>query len=641
MTYRPGYQPPWLGKSYASQVALGRLTRDESLALLESALPAGPLPPTAQQRIVARAEGVPLFIEELARAVVEGAADTPDSPVPDTIEGVLAARLNRLAQGDRDLLQVASVIGRDVSVPILEAVSHRPEAELLIDLARLQSAEFLHEVLTASGSMVTFKHALTHEVTYGSLQEPRRRRLHGDVAAAIARIAPQTVERRPEVLAYHHTQAGQAREAIGYWHQAGQRAIQGSANAEAVAHLTAGLSLLETLPASTRRTQQELGLRLTLMSAISALRGYGAPEVAESLARVRVLVDELGDAPELAPVRFGLWRFYLSRADFVTALEFADRVLAAGERQGDDGLRMAGHVAIGVCHFYLGAYGRAADHVERALALFHPSHGTAQLAVYGQHLGVAARAYLAWFLTVMGQFDRGAEEARLAIAMARDLGHPFSLALALAIVGMVDGERGDAEPLSRRGEELLSISRDQGFPFFAGTGLYFTGWAEFLSGERARSVALMRQGADTYRSVEYRAGLRLRAQLAAGLLEIGETDELRRTLDEALAQAHEARESAGVPELQRVRARMMHRQDPGDPAAATILRQAVALARDQGAWLHALRAATELVRSERRGRGPATGEASLREIYARFTDGFDLPDLRAARELLEPPSITR
>jgi predicted ATPase len=183
---------------------------------------------------------VPLFIEELTRAVVEGAADTPESPVPDTIEGVLAARLDRLAQGDRDLLQVASVIGRDFSVPILEAVSHRPEAELLIDLARLQSAEFLHEVLTASGSMVTFKHALTHEVTYGSLQEPRRRRLHGEVAAAIARIAPQTAERRPEVLAHHHTQAGQAQEAIGYWHLAGQRAIQGSANAEAVAHLSAG-----------------------------------------------------------------------------------------------------------------------------------------------------------------------------------------------------------------------------------------------------------------------------------------------------------------------------------------------------------------------------------------------------------------
>ena len=162
---------------------------------------AAPLP--VQQRIVARAEGVPLFIEELARAVVEGAADTPASPVPDTIEDVLAARLGRLSQGDRDLLQVASVIGRDVSVAILEAVSHRPEAELRIDLARLQSAEFLHEVLTASGSIVTFKHALTHEVTYGSLLEPRRRRLHGDVAAAIARIAPQTVERRPEVLAYH------------------------------------------------------------------------------------------------------------------------------------------------------------------------------------------------------------------------------------------------------------------------------------------------------------------------------------------------------------------------------------------------------------------------------------------------------
>ena len=633
-TYRLGYQPPWLGKSYASQLALGRLTRDESLAVLESVLPAGPLPPPTMERIIARAEGIPLFIEELARAVAEGVADTPDRPVPETIEGVLSARLDRLSEGDRGLLQVASVIGRIVSVPILEAVSHQPEAELLTALARLRSGEFVHEIPAAFGAMVMFKHSLTHEVTYRSLHEARRRRLHGDVAAAIGRLAPETAERRPEVLAYHYTQAGHAPEAIGYWHQAGQRAIQASATSEAITHLTTGLSLLETL-AGVRRTQHELGLRLTLITALGGPRGYGSPEVEESLARVRALVDELGDAPELTPVRFGLFRFYLSRAEILTALEFADHVLAAGERLGDDGLRSAGHVAVAVCRFYLGEYVRATEHIERSLALFLPSYGAHQLVTYGQHLGVGAHGYLAWFATVMGQFDRGAEEAEQAMAMAREVGHQFTLALALGTVGMVDGERGDAERLARRGEELLSVSREQGFQFFIAIGLYFTGWAALLTGDRARGVALMREGADVYRAAHQRVGLRLRAQLAEGLLEMGEIAEALRTIDEGLAQAERAREGAAVPELYRVRGRALDLRTPGDPAVEASLQHALSLARAQGAWLHALRAATELVRQQRRRGGPSVAEASLREIYGRFTDGFDLPDLRAARALLE------
>jgi len=633
-TYRPGHQPSWLGKSYASQLALGRLTRDESLSVLESVLPDGSLPAPARERIVERAEGVPLFIEELARAVVEGAADTPESPVPDTIEGVLAARLDRLGKDDRDLLQVASVIGRDVSVPILAAVSHRPEAELLIDLSRLESAEFLHKTAAGSGSTVTFKHVLTHQVTYQSLLDQRRRRLHGDVAAAILRLAPEIAERRPEMLADHYAQAGQAGDAIRYWHQAGQRAIQGSANAEAVAHLTAGLSLLDTLPAGARRTQQELGLRLSLMSALSA-RGYGAPEVAAAMARVRTLLDELGDSPDLAPVRFGLWRFYLSRAEIRTALEFAGAVLAEGDRQGDDALQMAGHVGVGVCRFYLGDYVRATEDLDRSLLRFHPSQGATQLAVYGQHLGVAAHGYLAWFLTVMGHTERGAEEARRALTTARELGHPFTLALALATSGMANGERGDAEGLAQRGEEIVNISREQGFAYFVGMGLYFTGWAAFLSGDRTRSVSVMREGADAYRAVQHRVGLRLRAQLADGLIEVGQTDEARRILDESLAQADEVGEGAGAPELFRVRGRLLLTLDPGDPAAADSVRRALAMAREQGAWLHALRAATDLVRIERRGSGRGASETSLREIYARFTDGFDLPELRAARALLD------
>lgn len=639
-TYRPGYQLSWLGKSYASQLALGRLTRDESLAVLESVLPAGPLPSTTVQRIIARAEGVPLFIEELVRAVVEGAADTPDSPVPDTIEGVVAARLDRLDEGDRGLLQVAAVIGRNASVPILEAVSHQPEGELHTALARLRSGEFLHEIPAAFGAMVTFKHALTHEATYRSLPEARRRRLHGEVAAAMRQLAPDTAERRPEVLAHHYTQAGQAPEAIGYWHQAGQRAIQGSANAEAITHLSTGLSLLETL-AGVRRTQQELGLRLTLVTALGGPRGYGSPEVEESLARVRALVDELGDAPELTPVRFGLFRFYLARAEIMTGLGFAGQVLEAGERAGDDALRSAGHVAVAICRFYLGEYARAMEHVERSLALFRPAYGAHQLVAYGQHLGVGAHGYLAWFATVMGQFDRGAEEAERAVTWARELGHQFTLALALGTVGMADGERGDVER-ARHGEELVTVSRAQGLQFFLAIGLYFTGWAAFLSGERARGVALMREGADVYRTSHQRVGVRLRAQLAEALHETGESGEALRVIDEGLAQADEAREGAAVPELHRVRGRVLDRQAPGDPAARASLRHALALARSQGAWLHVLRAATDLVHLERRQGGPSAAEATLREMYGRFTDGFDLPALRAARALLDagPASST-
>ena len=412
VTYRPGFTPPWTGRSYASQIALARLSKDESLAVLQTVVPGAVIAEDLAERIAGRAEGVPFFLEKLARATLEArptGGTTPDAAgaeMPETIEGVLVTRLQRLPADDLDVLQVAAVGGQDVRVPILAAAAGRSEAEIQPSLGRLQAAEFVRLVLDDLGVGYAFKHALTHEVAYRSVPEPRRKSLHAATAATLERLAPDIAERRPEILAHHFTEADRPDAALPYWLRAGQLAVQHSANVEAIAHLSRGLSLVNRLPVGQPWIQQELMLRLTLTRAQAAHHGYAADQVGTNLTRVRVIADELGESPDLMPVRYGLWLFYLSRAQLDAANELADRMLAAARRQPPGPLDVAANVAGGVSRFYLGDLVGARERLEQAVALHKPEYAPIQAAAYGQDLGVGGAGYLGWVLALAGEPDR-------------------------------------------------------------------------------------------------------------------------------------------------------------------------------------------------------------------------------------------
>jgi tetratricopeptide (TPR) repeat protein len=634
-TYRPGYRPPWLGRSYASQMGLDPLTPPDSLAVVHSVIPEQQLAPELAQMIVAHGEGVPFFLEELARAVAEHPDLRSDVMVPDTIQGVLEARLDRLPDAEKLLLQVASVIGKDVPVPLLQAVAAVPEADLRSSLARLQATEFVYLRRVSPAEEYTFKHALTHDAAYRSMLAEPRRGLHARAAAAIEGLYPDTRERQPELLARHYTNADLRPQAISCWQLAGQRAIRRSACAEAIAHLQAGLELLATLADTPARGPQELMLRLALGQAQVMAGGYGAPDVGRTLERAHELSQQVGDSPQVFPLLFGLWRFYLARADLPAALGLAEQLLTVAQRQGDPMLLTAGHVASAVPRFYRGELAPARVHLEQAFATYRTEHSAHQSVAYGQDLGVGALAFLGWTLGLLGYCDQGLATSARALELARTTAHPFSLALALLLSGWVRHLRGEVEAMAQLGEEELTLSREQAFPFFLAGGLDLTGAALVARGETEAGLERMREGARVYRAAGVEVGLAHLSHLAQVLLDTDHVEEALAVVADALARSPAGGERVYWAELYRIKGEALLRQNAPD-AAAACFRDAIALARQQGARVFELRAATSLVRLEHQG---TLARDALAACCAWFTEGLDLADVRAAQTLLTAPTF--
>ncbi len=632
LTYRPGYQPPWLGRSYATQMVLDHLSRADSLRVVHDVVPQEQLPAQLAETILGHADGVPFFLEELARAVAEHPDLRSEVRVPDTIQGVLTARLDRLPDDDRAVLQMASVIGKDVDLTLLAHVAELPDATLGRSLSHLQAAEFLHETVSGPTRAYTFKHALTQEVAYRSLLDDVQRGLHVRVAQAIERLMPDVRERQPELLAHHYTSGGRIAEAVTYWHRAGQRAFQRSAHIEAVAHLTKGLELVSALAEASERVPLELRLHMLLGAALAMTRGWGAPEVGATMDRARelceALADRVGESIEFFFVRWGLWRFYASRADLRAAQEIAGQLLRTMEHESDPDVSIGAHLAAGANAFYLGRFNEASAHFEQALSTYDPVRSRSQALRYGQDLGVGASAFLAWTLAILGDVDRACITAERAVWQARATQHPPTIGSAIYFAAQVHELCRDAATVRALGEELLAIAREQSFPLFSAFGMNLAGWARVASHEPAEGVPMMRLGAELFRSLGQRIGLAHRAHLAEALATVGQLDEAASVVAEAQQQAEETGEQAFVSELHRVHGEILMRR--GETEAATaVFAHAVEAATAQGAWLFALRGAAALARIAPRGL------ETLRPIVARFRPGLGLPDLLIARKLLE------
>jgi tetratricopeptide (TPR) repeat protein len=633
-TYRQGYQPPWLGKSYATQLVLRRLSAADSLKIVESIAPAGAVAAPVADALVAKAEGIPFFLEELVRTMADRPSGSALAAIPGTIQGVITARLDRLSRAERALLEAAGVLGREGPLSVLRTVSGLAEADFSSALTNLRAAEFLRETRVVPSPEYAFTHALTQEVAYRALSAERRRALHHEAAAAIEKLSPQTAERMPEIVAHHLTEAGIAAPAIGYWHQAGRLAIHRSANAEAVVHFTTALALLRAQPEDADRATQEVALLLGLVAALTATRGYAALEVEEPLARARALVEELGAAPQSFLLRWNLWRFYVSRAEYPTAEDLALHLFAAAEGQDDEAAILNACFAVGVTKFYLGEFESAREHLNRALGLYRGRPSQQQILTYGQDMGIAGRGFLAWTLAATGDLDGAAHEAETALTHARDLGHPFSLALVILASAEAYQLRRDASVVEALGRELLDLSREHSFRFFTAFGLMFTGWARAAAGDPRDGLAVMQQGADLFRSAGQRAGLAHRAHLAEILIAQGSLDEGLAVVRDALEQSASTGESAFVAELRRLRGEALRAQGRlGD--AEKSLREALDTAVRQGAWLFALRAAGDLVRlGAERGSAAMADLDALRDVVSHFSPALDSIDMRAARALL-------
>jgi predicted ATPase/DNA-binding winged helix-turn-helix (wHTH) protein/class 3 adenylate cyclase len=638
VTYRPGYRLPWLDKSYVTQVALAPLTPADSCQVVQAALRPTPVTETLVQAILARAVGNPFFLEELARAIGEhDATQWQPSEVPETVQAVLAARIDQLPILSKRLLQVAAVIGKDVLVPLLRAVAEGPEEELEEGLRRLQAAEFVDETGTVPDRVYTFRHVLVQEVAYQSLLAGARQQLHQRTAQVLAERFAVTVETQPELVAHHSTEAGLTEQGIVYWQRAGQQALQHSANPEAIRHLTRGLELLAMLPDTPARARQELDLQLALGPALMATKGQAAPEVERTYARAWALCQQVGETPQLFPTLRGLCRFYQSRGPLATARELGEQLYRLAQRATAPMPRLEAHDALASTLFLLGEYPAAQMHLEQGIALSDPAAQRAMVLSHGVAPGVRCLAMAANTQWCLGYPTQAVQRSQEALALAQALVHPQSLAYAQHIAVTVYHRRRDTPAVQVQAEALLTLATAQGLPLWVGHGTLWMGWALAMQGQHAVGLAEMHQGLVAVLDTGQTLSRPYQMVLLAGAAgHAGQVEEGLRWLDEALTVFAASGRGDMLTEAYRLQGELLLRQAIPDAAQAeACFQQALAVARRQQAKSWELRAAMSLSRLWQRQGKRDKALKLLAPIYGWFTEGFDAADLQEAKALLE------
>ena len=384
-TFRPDFRPPWTGRAHLSQVTVTRLSPSQAAAVLRQVADGKALPSEVVEQIVAKTDGVPLFVEELTKMVLESGllqerddryaltGPLPPLAIPTTLHDSLMARLDRLATV-KALAQLGATLGREFSYALLQAVSLWDEATLRRGLHQLVEAEFLYQRGVPPQATYLFKHALIQDAAYHSLLKRTRQQYHQRIARVLEAQFPAMAATQPELLAYHYTEASDWEQAVRYWQQAGTRAVQRSAHPEAVQHLTRGLQLLPLLPETLARAHQELDLHLTLGLALVATKGQAAPEVEQTYTRARALCAQVGDTPQLFPTLWGLQRFYRNRGALSAARELGEQLVQLAQYTADPAHNLEAHDAFGTTLFSLGEYAAARTHLEQAIALTGPDN---------------------------------------------------------------------------------------------------------------------------------------------------------------------------------------------------------------------------------------------------------------------------
>ncbi|HZN50259.1 MAG TPA: sigma 54-interacting transcriptional regulator [Methylomirabilota bacterium] len=628
-TYRAGYRPSWVEKSYTTQIALPSLSPEESQGLLDSVLPPDRLPQSLAPIILAKAEGNPFFLEELARAMSRD-ADARTITVPDTIEDVLMTRIHQLPAEARRLLQLASVCGREMSRPLLEEIWDEPH-DLEPHLRELVQREFVRLRTGPETTVCAFAHALTHEVAYRSLFDETRRRVHERVARALASRFPQVTETQPELLAHHYTNAGLAGPAVKHWLRAGQQARARSAYTEAISHLTQGLEGLTALPESRERTDLEIELQLALGSSLGAIKSFGSPGVGQAYRRAQDLAREIGQSSRLFDALAGLQTRDFVRGELGRAQELASQCLTLADYSGEPSVLYRSSNAMGGVLVHVGEPASAQEHLERAIALVEADKSRPfphRPSVF--HPLVFALSYNSWALWLLGYPDQALHVSESALTTAERLDQPLSRALAWHYANVLRQLRREEGFILVQADALAALASEHGFQHFSALALVMGGWAVAERGDLAQGAAQIRQGLDAYRDTgtglgrPYFLGL-----LAAVYARTGRRREAVEVLAEAIALGQERNERAWEAELQRQTGEVLLAEPAADvDQAKRHFQQAIAIARAQGARAWELRAALSLTRLG----GSPDERKMLHDVYDRFTEGRDTRDLAEARE---------
>ena len=571
-----------------------------------------------------------------------GDSDASTHEIPATLHDMLMARLDRL-EGAKEIAQIASVIGNEFSWPLLREVAPIEEARLHNELKKLADTELLFEQGVPPAASYRFKHALIQDAAYQSLLKSKRQQYHRQIAQALKERFAEVVETQPELLAHHYTAADLKDAAIPYWKLAGEKSMRRSANLEAITHFGKAQELLKALPETPERFQQELALHLAQGTPLIATRGFASPDVARIYGRARELCQMAGEAPPFFPIYWALWSFYTARAEHKTARELAEQCLRMGDGANNSELRLLGHHALGVTMLALGQFAAALQHLEDAITIYDPTRHASMAFVYGQDSGVVCRSHAAWALWFLGYPDQARKRNDEALALARQLSHPYSLVIALDFSAWLHQLLQDRQGAREHSEEALALSTEHEFAFWLLMGMILHGWALTAGNEVDTGVAEMHQGLAGFRAT----GAEIMLPYYMGLLAhvhgvMGQETEGLHLVDEALGAVQHSGECWWEAELHRLKGELSFSQatSPGaesdrDKVAEGYFNKALRIASRQGAKSLELRAAMSLSRLRRRQGKPAEARQTLAAVYGLFTEGFEVADLREAKALLD------
>jgi class 3 adenylate cyclase/predicted ATPase len=649
VSFRPELTLNWSGEHVAT-VQVDRLTRQHSRLLLSQLTDEKAIPADISGQIMERTDGIPLFIEEMTKAVIESgvlqdagdryelARSAPSSSIPATLRDSLMARLDRLADV-KTVAQTGAAIGRSFSYELLAAISPLAEGVLQEGLRRLTASGLIFARGTPPRADYTFKHALVQETAYESLLRGRRQDLHAAIARALSDHFPDVKTTQPEVLAHHYTLAGDGDEAVGYWVEAGQRATERSAELEAIGHLQKALEVLQTLPATPSRDKRELGIRIALLTPTIALKGYASPETAEAAAKARTIADRVGDAGQLFPIMYGEWTSNVVRGKIHASRDLATHYLRLAKRQADSTPLVVGHRMLGVSLWALGELAPAREELERTIGLYDPKVHASSAFRYAHDSRVSTLSHLAVACLISGDPRRTFAAAQEACRYAEELKHANTHAVALCLAGaMVGAVSRDAARVRDFTARTIRLAEDHGLALWLAAGRLYEAWLLADQGQPGDAISAMTTAMDRFKAIGVKftvphfLGLLAEVHTASGRAEQG-----LGVVADALATIDETGERIWLANLYRIQGELQ--LSCGGPvaeaAAEAAFERAIDVARSQGALFWELRATTALARLHL-GRGSRRDmRPRLTAAWQPFADDGGLRDVAEAKALID------
>jgi predicted ATPase len=652
VTFRPEFDPPWIGQPHVTATTINRLTRRDVDAMIDRVVGNKLLPANIRHDIIERSDGIPLFVEEVTKAALEAASESaaqltvaaiPPPAVPASLHASLMARLDRLGRA-KEVAQVGAAIGREFPHTLIASVVRKSEVELGSALDRLIQAGLLFRQGVPPQATYLFKHALVQDAAYGTLLREPRRALHARIAETLESQFTEIAERQPALVARHCTEAGLAEKAAGLWGKAGLRSLERSALVEATEQLARALSQIAALPATPALRREEIKLQVALITPLLHVKGYAAPETKAAAERARRLIEQAearGEPPEdsllLFSALYGFWTANYVAFNGDVCLDLALQFLALAEKRGTTAPLLIAHRITGVSLLSTGAIAEARAHLDRGITLYDPAEHRPLATRFGVDSGVSVLSYRSWTLWILGYPESALADVERALKDAREIGHAAVLMYALGHVSFTRMWEGNYAAARALLDELVALADEKSADQWKAFAMVSQGWLFAVSGKAADAVQMITSAISAWRSARSTVYVPLYlSHLARAYAQLGQFDGAWRCIGEASTLVKTTKETWCEAEVNRIAGEIaLESLEPDAEKAEVYFERALAVARGQQAKSWELRAAISLARLWRDQGKRQQARELLGPVYAWFTEGFDTLDLKEAKSLLE------